>query len=44
LFFFKPPEEITDVVLYEAELIGITALVIVVGYLLYIWSKRRYKS
>jgi amino acid transporter len=44
LFFFKPPEEITDVVLYEAQLIGITALVIVVGYLLYVWSKRRYGS
>jgi amino acid transporter len=44
LFFFKPPEEIADVVLYEAQLIGITALVIVVGYLLYVWSKRRYGS
>jgi amino acid transporter len=40
VFFFMPPEEIKDVFLYEAELIGGTAAVLIIGYLLYIWSKR----
>ncbi|MEM2729902.1 MAG: amino acid permease, partial [Candidatus Korarchaeum sp.] len=41
LFFFMPPEEIENVLLYEAELIGGTAIVIAVGYLLYSWSRGR---
>lgn len=41
LFFFMPPEEVTDVLIYEAELLGGTIIVILVGYLLYAWSKRR---
>ena len=41
-FFFLPPEEIENVFIYEAELVGITVAVLIVGYLLYAWSKKKY--
>ncbi|MCS7103001.1 MAG: hypothetical protein NZ992_03865, partial [Candidatus Korarchaeum sp.] len=41
LFFFIPPEEIENVLLYEAELVGGTAVLVAVGYLLYAWSRGR---
>jgi len=42
VFFFMPPEEITNVVLYEGELVGLTILIFAIGYALYVWSKKKY--
>ncbi|MCD6426839.1 MAG: APC family permease [Caldisericaceae bacterium] len=44
IFFFQPTPDVKNVFSYEAQLIIVTILTVLVGYVLYKWSIKRYKK
>ena len=44
IFFFQPPSDVKNVFSYETQLVVITIVTILLGYVLYKWSKNKYKD